>query len=153
MTRPSQVKLDSWKRLIIHFGRDFIQIGRNYQTLGHHCQHHRATDCMEVVSNYHISGRQQQANRMSVLEKINNINYRQSEPGWRQEQDSRLQARQVQRSSASPGGRHCRTQQRKGELSTVELLVWGIIVWISGDCLKTSLKSCLEKLLTALRNC
>ena len=89
---------------------------------------------------------------MSVLEKINNINYRQSEPGWRQEQDSRLQARQVQRSSTSPGGRHCRTQQRKGELGTVELLVWGIIVWISGDCLKTSLKSCLEKLFAALRN-
>ena len=110
---------------------------------------------MEVVSNYHISRRQQQANRMSVLEKSrsHNINYRQSEPGWRQEQDSRLQARQVQRSSASPGGRHCRTQQRKGELGTVELLVWGIIVWISGDCLKTSLKSCLEKLFTALRNC
>ena len=59
-------------------------------------------------------------------EYIPNINYGQSEPGWKQGQDSRLQARQGLRSSASPGGRHCRTQQRKGELGTVELLVWDI---------------------------
>ena len=23
-----------------------FRLGRNYQTLGHHCQHHRAADCM-----------------------------------------------------------------------------------------------------------